>query len=255
MNKKSGTVENKPVEVRTLLLIAAPLALLAAAAIYGHIKTAPDPTHTVGLPLVLDHLFNLLVALGMFALFFAVGRRLLSVCGFEWNSFAEEGAFSTATGAAVIALVILTAALVGLLNPYVVGTIFLVALMLCGNQLLRLIELARSAVSRDYSRPVEIAYILAFAAVVLVMVLRALTPPHAVDEAIYHLAAVKRFIEAGSMTPLYDISQGNTHLLAHMLFAPCLMLGADSAAKLLSVGFGLLTALALFAYARRFFDE
>jgi len=255
MNKKSGTVENKPVEVRTLLLIAAPLALLAAAAIYGHIKTAPDPTHTVGLPLVLDHLFNLLVALGMFALFFAVGRRLLSVCGFEWNSFAEEGAFSTATGAAVIALVILTAALVGLLNPYVVGAIFLVALMLCGNQLLRLIELARSAVSRDYSRPVEIAYILAFAAVVLVMVLRALTPPHAVDEAIYHLAAVKRFIESGSLAPLYDIAQGNTHMLAHMLYAPCLMLGADSAAKLLSVGFALLAALSLFAYARRFFDE
>jgi hypothetical protein len=234
--------------------MAAPLALLAAAAIYGHIKTSADPTHTAGMPLVLDHLFNILVAVGMFALFFAVGRRLLSLCGFEWNSFAEEGAFSTATGAAVIALLILAAALAGFLNPYVVGTIFLVALILCGSQLLRLVEVARTAMSRDYSRPVEVAYILAFAAVVLVMVLRALTPPHAVDEAIYHLAAVKRFIEAGSLTPLYDIAQGNTHMLAHMLFAPCLMLGADSAAKLLSVGFALLTALSLYAYARRFFD-
>lgn len=250
----SKTVDSKPVDVKTLLFILAPLALLAAAAIYGHVKTAADSSHMVGLPLVLDHLFNLLVAAGMFALFFAVGRKLLSLCGFEWNSFAEEGAFSTATGAAVMALLILAAALVGLLNPYVVGTIFLAALILSGSQLLRLIELARSAVSRDYSRPVEVAYILAFAAVVLVMVLRALTPPHAVDEAIYHLAAVKRFIEAGSLAPLYDIAQGNTHMLAHMLFAPCLMLGADSAAKLMSVGFALLTALSLFAYARRFFD-
>lgn len=255
MSKQSGTTEGKPVAVKTLLFIAAPLALLAAAAIYGHIKIAPDPTHTVGMPLVLDHLFNLLVAMGMFALFFAVGRRLLTLCGFQWDSFAEEGAFSIATGASVIALLILAAALVGFLNPYVLGTIFLIALILCGSQLLRLIELARNAVSRDYSRPVEVAYILAFAALVLVMVLRALTPPHAVDEAIYHLAAVKRFIEAGSLTPLYDIAQGNTHMLAHMLFAPCLMLGADSAAKLLSVGFALLAALSLFAYARRFFDE
>src|SRR6185503_12251033 len=71
----------------------------------------------------------------------------------------------------------------------------------------------------------------------------------------YHLAVVKRFVEAGSLTPLYDIAQGNTHMLAHMLFAPCLMVGADSAAKLLSVGFGLVTALSLFAYARRFFDN
>lgn len=247
-------VDNKPIEVKTLILSAVPLALLAAAGIYGHIKTAADPTHIAGLPLVLDHLFNLLVAAGMFAVFFAVGRKILVRSGFEWNSFAEEAAFSTATGAAVIALLILLAALAGLLNSYLVAVIFLVALILCGSQLIRVIEVARAAMSRDYSRPIEVAYILAFAAVVLVMVLRALTPPHAVDEAIYHLAAVKRFIEAGSLTPLYDIAQGNTHMLAHMLFAPCLMVGADSAAKLLSVGFGLLTALALFAYARRFFD-
>jgi 4-amino-4-deoxy-L-arabinose transferase-like glycosyltransferase len=257
MSKQAGrkAVDSNPVEVRTLLFIAVPLALLAAAAIYGHIKTSADPTHTAGMPLVLDHFFNILVAAGMFALFFAVGRRLLNLCGFEWNSFAEEGAFSTATGAAVIALLILAAALADVLNPYVVGIIFLAALILCGSQLLRLIEVARTAMSRDYSRPLEVAYILAFAAIVLVMVLRALTPPHAVDEAIYHLAAVKRFIEAGSLTPLYDIAQGNTHMLAHMLFAPCLMLGADSAAKLLSVGFALVTALSLFAYARRFFGE
>jgi hypothetical protein len=207
------------------------------------------------MPLVLDHLFNILVAVGIFALFFAVGRRLLSLCGLEWNSFAEESVFSIATGAAVMALLILAAALVGLLNPYVVGAIFLVALILCGSQLLRLIELAQTAMSRDYSRLVEVAYILGFGAVVLVMVLRALTPPHAVDEAIYHLAAVKRFLEAGSLTPLYDISQGNTHMLAHMWFAPCLLLGADSAAKLLSVGFALVTALSLYAYARRFLDQ
>ena len=257
MNKQSGkkAVDNPPLQLRTLLFILVPLALLAAAAIYGHIKTSADPTHTAGMSLVLDHLFNVLVAAGMFGSFFAVGRRLLSLCGFEWNSFAKEAAFSTATGAGVIALLILAAAIAGVLNPYIVGIIFLAALILCGSQLRRLIEVAQNAMSRDYSRPLEVAYILVFAAVVLVMVLRALTPPHAVDEAIYHLAAVKRFIEAGSLTPLYDIAQGNTHMLAHMLFAPCLMLGADSAAKLLSVGFALLTALSLYAYASRFLDR
>ena len=257
MTKKTATksVEGEPLAAKTLLLICAPIALLAAAATYGHVKLAADPTHTVGMPLVLDHLFNLLVAAGLFAVFFAVGRRLLRWWDFEWNSFAEESVFSIATGAAVIALLILLTAIIGQLNRYTVGVIFLAALILCGNQLLRLVEVARSAISRDYSRPIEIAYILAFAAIVLVMVLRALTPPHAVDEAIYHLAAVKRFIEAGSLTPLYDMAQGNTHMLAHMLFAPCLMVGADSAAKLLSVGFALVTALSLFAYARRFFHE
>jgi hypothetical protein len=254
VKKRSAKVRSFP-EVRTLVYVVAPLLILAAAGIYGHTKVSVDPDHTTGLPLVLDHLFNILIACGMFALFFATGRRILGLFGLEWNSFAEEGTFSVAVGAGVIALFILAAALCGILNIYVVGIIFVVALALCGSQLFRLVEVVQTAISRDYSRPIEIIYILGFAAVLLVLVLRALTPPHAVDEAIYHLAVVKRFVQAESLTPLYDIAQGNTHLLAHMLFAPCLMLGADSAAKLLSVGFSLVTALSLFAYARRFFDE
>jgi hypothetical protein len=249
------TPEGKPVEVKNLLYVVVILTLLAAAGIYGHVKVSADPAHAIGLSLVLDHLFNVLVAAAMFALFFGVGKRLLGLGGLEWDSFAEEFAFSTATGAGVLAFLILCAALAGLLNRYLVGVIFAAALLFGGSQLLRLVFVARNAVARDYSRPVEIAYILAFATIVLVMVLRALTPPHAVDEAIYHLASVRRFLEAGSLTPLYDMAQGNTHLLAHMLYAPCLMLGADSAAKLLSVGFALLTALSLYAFARRFFDE
>lgn len=245
----------KPSASKTLVYVAITVVLLAAAGIYGHVKLMVDPSHTRGIALVLDHLFNILVAGGMFASFFAVGRRLLGLCGFEWRSFAEEFVFSTGVGAATLAGAILAVALAGLLNRYAVGAIFLAALALCGSQLWRLIEIARAAVSRDYSRPIEIAYILGFLLVILVMVLRALTPPHAYDEAIYHLAAVKRFLEAGSLAPLYDLAQGNTHLLWQMLYAPCLMVGADSATKLLSVGFALLAALSLYAYACRFFDQ
>jgi hypothetical protein len=238
-----------------LVYVAISFALLATAGIYGHVKLMAAPTHTTGAPLILNHLFNILIAMTMFALFFAVGRRVLSIAAFAWNSFAEEFVFSTAVGAAILAGAILAVALIGLLNRYAVAMIFIAVLVLCGRQLGRLAEVAHALVSRDYSRPTEVAYILAFLLVTLVMVLRALTPPHAFDEAIYHLAAVKRFLEAGSLTPLYDLAQGNTHLLWHMLYAPCLMLGADSATKLLSVAFALLTALSLYAYARRFFDQ
>ena len=253
-SKTENDVAPKHIESRMLLYIAITIALLAAAGIYGHLKVRVDPTHITGTPLVLDHLFNVLIAAAMFALFFGVGRRLLSLCGFQWNSFAEEFVFSTGVGAGVFSCLILAAALTGLLNPYAVGIIFLVAFALCGTQSLRILEEIRVVTSRDYSRPAEIAYVLAFAVVVLVMVLRALTPPHAYDEAIYHLAAVKRFIASGTLAPLYDIAQGNTHMLVNMLYAPCLMIGADSATKLLSVGFALLTAVSLYAYAHRFLD-
>src|ERR1051325_758308 len=257
MSKRSGKKQTESpgvVETRKLIYVALVLVVFAVAAIYGHIKLSADPSHTTGIPLVLDHLYNIVVACGMFALFFAVGRRILVLFRFEWDSFAGEISFSIAGGAGITALLVFAAALAGLLNRYAVGIVLLVALVICWRQLFRIMEVASSAISRDFSRPIEIAYVLSFAAITLTMILRALTPPHAVDEAIYHLAVVKRFVEAGSLTPLYDIAQGNTHMLAHMLFAPCLMLGADSAAKLLSVGFSLLTALSLFAYARRFFD-
>jgi hypothetical protein len=254
MKKKAATVEPEagPSESRAWLYAGLSLALFAAA-IYGHVKVLADPDHIAGLPLVLDHLFSLFVAGAMFAIFFSTGRRLLM--RFDWNSFAEEFVFCTAVGAGTIACLILAVALAGALHRYVVATIFLIALIASASQFSRLAIVARSAITRDYSRPTEVAYLLGFALLVLVMIFRALTPPHAVDEAIYHLASVKRFIAAGSLAPLYDIAQGNTHMLVHMLYVPCLIIGADSATKVLSVGFALLTAIALYAFARRFFDE
>lgn len=254
-NQAETTLERGSQKSRTLLYAGLLLVLVATAAIYGHVKVSADPDHVGGTLLVLNHLFNLLVAGVMFALFYSTGRRLLGLCGFAWNSFAEEFVFSIAVGAGILACLISAVALAGWLNRYAVAAIFLAALIASGSQLSRLVAVVRSSIARDYSRPIEVAYILSFALIVLVMILRALTPPHAVDEAIYHLASVKRFIEAGSLTPLYDIAQGNTHMLAHMLYVPCLMIGADSAAKLLSVGFTLLISFALYAYARRFFDE
>src|SRR6266478_3243942 len=110
-----GTVESNPLETRTLLFIAAPIVLLAAVGIYGHANITADPSHATGTSLVLDHLFILLITAALFALFFAVGRRLLNLCGFEWHSFAEEFVFATGLGAGVLALMILAAALTGLL--------------------------------------------------------------------------------------------------------------------------------------------
>jgi 4-amino-4-deoxy-L-arabinose transferase-like glycosyltransferase len=251
----ASEVAPKPFELRILLYVAITVALLSAAGIYGHVRLSLDPTHTTGMPLVLDHLYNLIIAGTILAIMFAIGNRVLDLFAFSWSSSAEELVFSTSVGAGILGLLIMGAGLAGLLYPYVVGAFFLAALVFCGARLRRLEELARTLASRDYTRPAEIAYILAFGLVLLVLLVRTLTPPHSYDEAIYHLAATKRFVDAHSLLPLYDLPQGNTHLLLHMLYVPCLMLGADSAAKLLSLGFALITAVALYAYARRFLNR
>src|SRR6266850_4450985 len=168
---ETGKLESGVSKSRTWLYAGVSLAVFAAA-IYGHVKVAADPDHTAGTALIMDHLFNLLVAAVMFAIFFSTGRRLLTLFGFDWDSFAEEFVFCTAVGAAIIACLILAAALAGLLNRYVVATIFLAALIASWTQFSRLAAVARSSIARDYSRPIEVAYIIGFALMVLVMLLR-----------------------------------------------------------------------------------
>src|SRR5438132_5297494 len=188
MSHKKETAKPEPDSSGSRMWLYAGLSLaLFAAAIYGHVKVSADPDHIAGIPLVLNHLFNLLIAGVMFAIFFSTGRRLLVLFGFDWDSFAEEFVFCTAVGAGVIACLILATALAGLLNRYVVATIFLVALIASAGQFARLAAVGRSLIARDYSRPIEVTYLLGFALLVLVMIFRALTPPHAVDEAISHL--------------------------------------------------------------------
>src|SRR5882724_4189059 len=49
------------------------LALLVAMSVYGHLRLSADSTHYTGVPLVLDHLYNLVIAGTMFAILFATG--------------------------------------------------------------------------------------------------------------------------------------------------------------------------------------
>ena len=96
---------------------------------------------------------------------------------------------------------------------------------------------------------------LLFCALLVVLALRAALPPHAVDEAIYHLPAPKAFVDAGRIYPLYDNFSGDMPLLAHMFYVVCLIAKADIAARLFSLALAVTTAVALYAFCVRFFTR
>src|SRR5262249_30221256 len=91
-----------------------------------------------------------------------------------------------------------------------------------------------------------------FGLLIIVLGLRALTPPHSPDEAIYHLSVARRFVEQGRVFPVTDNWAGNMPFLLQMLYGVCLMARADIAAKVFSFCLATVCALSLYGFGRRF---
>ena len=91
-----------------------------------------------------------------------------------------------------------------------------------------------------------------FAALVVILAVRAMTPPHTPDEAIYHLSVTKQFVQQGRVFPVTDNWAGNMPFLVQMIYGICLIAKADIAAKLFSLILAVICSLALYGFCRRF---
>jgi hypothetical protein len=91
-----------------------------------------------------------------------------------------------------------------------------------------------------------------FLAAMALLFIRAATPPHVYDEAIYHLPVTREFVSQGRIFPNFNNSMGNQPFLIHMIYALCLMAGSDIAAKFFSLGLSIATALALYGFCERY---
>jgi hypothetical protein len=158
-------------------------------------------------------------------------------------------------GTGALGLSLLGFGLVGLLQPTPVGLFIVLVLVVVRSEAAKLPGLTRSLYSvctRDLQNRLLFA---AYSFFVLLLVIRALSPPWAIDEVIYHLPSTKSFVEEGRVYPLYHQALGNMPLLIHMIYAICLMAKADIATRLLSLFLTLITALAIKAFCDRFLNN
>jgi hypothetical protein len=226
--------------------------LLCLAAVYGHIQVARSSDDYTGSLAILDRLFDLIFAGALGASSFCIGRAICRALSLTFSSLAEEIAISVMLGAGAFACGVLGMGLAGILAPLPVAALAIGLVGLSYREVPTLLgvlsDVIRSA-SQSKSRRLAACF---FLAIIALLTLRTLTPPHAVDEAIYHLSVTKSFVDQGRIHPVYDNFSGNMPFLLHMIYAVCLLAKADIAAKLFSLGLTIISAVAIYGFCARF---
>jgi len=221
------------------------------AALYAHIHLGGSEEYTGPLAL-LDHIFDLILALGLSLVMLSVGHAIGRRFRLDFASTVEDMSFSIFLGTGVVGLSVLCLGLVGLLRPWPVAALLILAIGLTGSHWPELYRSIKAATNWTRLTQDTRAVALLFYCLIAVLVLRAATPPHVGDELIYHLPVPKQFVQQGWVFASYDNSLANQPIIIHMIYAVCLMAKSDIAAKVFSLVLGIFTALALYGFCNRF---
>jgi hypothetical protein len=225
------------------------VALLAL--IYAHLHIAGSDTY-VGLLAPLDRLFDLTLALAISFMLASLGLVIARLLRISWSNTAETLSVSLFLGTGVFGLAVLGLGLLGLLKPIPVLILCAVSIIISRGEIRRVIDLIRHSATTFISEAESKLPVLLFLAAMALLLIRAATPPHVYDEAIYHLPVTLEFVTHGRIFPDFNNSMGNQPFLIHMIYALCLMAGSDIAAKLFSLGLSIATALALYGFCERY---
>lgn len=236
----------------SLILVLAGSAVACICAVYAHFHLSGQLTDYRGALSLLDRLFDFLLAGALGVASFCAGRATAQLLSLDFAGVSEEVSFSAMIGVGVIGLGLLGLGLAGLLTPVAIWAFVALLVALCAPQAARLGELMRRGWDYATSTRARCAAALVFAVFVGLLALRTATPPHNLDEAIYHLPVAKLFAREGRVFPVCDNWAGNLPFLVQMIYAACVAAKADIAAKLFSLGLTIATAFAIYGFCVRF---
>ena len=229
-----------------------PVLGLIAALSYAHFDVKQMGDDNSGAMLLADRVFDVTLSLALIGVVFCFGRKCARILSLSYESAAEEISFSIMIGVGIAGLMILGLGLAGLLAPVPVTLSIGLLMILSRKEVPRIFELLGQGVTAATSTKQRLILTTLFGAMIFVLAIRAMTPPHTPDEAIYHLSVTKRFVEQRRVFPVEDNWAGNMPFLIQMLYAVCLMAGADIAAKLFSLGLAVVCSISLYGFSRRF---
>jgi len=232
-----------------------PLALLSSLSIYAHFHIAAFGEDYTGILAPFDRVFDLLLSLVLIASVVGAGLTLARLLSLSFSGFAEEVAFSIMLGTGAVGLLIFLLGMLGLFSALPVAMLFIALVVVTHREVLGFCSAVMVTAEQNLVSKDRRAVAILFFAMLVLLTCRAALPPHAIDEAIYHLAAPKSFVDAGRIYPLYDNFSGDMPLLAHMFYVVCLIAKADIAARVFSLSLAVTTAIALYAFGVRYFTR
>jgi len=233
------------------VLITAVVAL-ALAAITAHIYLSGRREDAIGALAVLDHVFDLIFALTLTATLMTVGHAVCERFRLRFFNTAEEIGVSLFVGTGVVGVSVLLIGLIGWLRPLPISLLIITCVVATRGSCTRLYKLFAERIPKLAQHRETTVVAAIYTALVLLFVVRAASPPSSADELIYHLPVPESFVEQGRVYPMFDNSLGNFPFLIHMIYALCLMVGSDIAARLFSLFLAVGTSLAIFGFCSRY---
>ncbi len=227
-------------------------AVLWAFAVYFNYYLVHKPFNVVAVTALVSVLLDVAIWLGILSVALALGRRCSAWLNHEraqYDSPLEEFIFSLGLGLGLLSLIVLALGLAGLFYRWLFWLLLVAALILFRRHI------------RPFPGPIprlegRLGWFLALylAATLILAFLSTLTPPTAWDSQVYHLTGPRLYVQHHRIVGGIDIPYLGFPALVETLFAAALLLKGPVVAKLIHFAYGALTLLALYAFARRYFN-
>ena len=209
------------------------LLLVVAILITAHVYVNRQGLSYSGFLLIIDHLYNLFLAISLLFICTCLGFSLLSRLR---NLFAEPLEillFSSVIGIGFLSGIILGIGLVSLLKPQVIGLALLCVALLTRQSIKEVLILIRAA-GGYLKETCNLFSLFAFGVVGLFLLVLSSAPPIDWDTLVYHVQGPALFLQAHKIFLPSDNLNICAVQLIHMLYLPLLAFGNASAPGILS---------------------
>jgi len=197
----------------------------------------------------------LIIFLTLFAA--AIGKRILHFSKFDFNTFIEGFVFSAGIGLSTIVFSVWGLGQLGLLYAWVIWLIILALSILLFNEIrffaVGFVLTLKKLLSLEFNI-LNIALLSFLFITVFMTIIGALAPPTGNDALVYHLAWPKYFARDNAVSYIPYSRTSLWPYFMEMLFTLGIILKNGIVAKLFHLLMGILTALAVFSFSRRYFS-
>jgi len=229
--------------------IAVSLAVAWVFAVYATYYWAHKPFSGANL----TRLPDIAVWFGLLLVATALGR--LSRRWLDYSTPLEEIVFSAALGLGALSLLVFGLGLAGLFYRWLFWPLLLVLAAILYPQMRAIASQLREGRILPAGTRLHRTLAIYLGFVLTLSFLQCLTPPTAWDSQVYHLTGPKLYLQAHRLPVDIDIPYLGFPPLLEMLFTAGMLLQSDVVAGLIHYTYGLLTLLALFAFAQRYFNR